>query len=136
MPKTPMTHGYSKKTLAQKMGLKPGYRCLTMGAPNHYASLVGDAEDVAFGTRFRTADVVHWFCRRRADLDRDVERALQKVGESGMLWISWPKKSSEQFIDLVEDDLRTVLLPRGWVDVKVCAVDADWSGLKFMRRRS
>ena len=54
----------------------------------------------------------------------------------GMLWVSWPKKSSGQFVDLTEDGVRAVLLPEGWVDVKVCAVDATWSGLKFLERRT
>ncbi len=52
-----------------------------------------------------------------------------------MLWVSWPKKSSALFVDLTEDGLREVILPSGWVDVKVCAVDADWSGLKFLKRK-
>ena len=61
--------------------------------------------------------------------------ALKYVDTGGMLWISWPKKSSSLFVDLTEDDLRDVVLKTNWVDVKVCAVDADWSGLKFLRRK-
>lgn len=131
----PPTHGYSGRTLAQKMGLKPGMSCLTIRAPGHYTELVADAEGVRFGTRLRSADVVHWFCAHRRDFQRDLERALGKVADPGMLWVSWPKKASPLFIDLVEDDLRAALLPLDWVDVKVCAVDADWSGLKFTRRK-
>ena len=129
------THGYSGKPLYQKLGLKPGMVCLTMGAPADYPELVDGVEEVIFRTRGKTADVVHLFCRQRADLDAKIEGALSKVADGGMLWVSWPKKSSPMYQDLTEDDLRTVILPLGWVDVKVCAVDQDWSGLKFMRRR-
>ena len=62
--------------------------------------------------------------------------ALAAVRPGGMLWVSWPKKASPLFRDLTEDGLREILLPTGWVDVKVCAVSADWSGLKFLRRRA
>lgn len=65
---------------------------------------------------------------------RKVDKALGKVAQGGALWVSWPKKSSPLHVDLVEGDLRSRILTTGWVDVKVCAVDADWSALKFMRR--
>ena len=63
-------------------------------------------------------------------------RLRGELAPGGMIWVSWPKKASKLFIDLTEDGLREVLLPTGWVDVKVCAVDADWSGLKFLRRKT
>ena len=131
----PAEHGYSGTPLHKKLGLKPGTRCLTINAPAHYPELVAGAEDVAFSNRFRSADIVHLFCGRRSELTRRIEGALGRVAEGGMLWVSWPKKSSPMHIDLTEDDLRTEILPRGWVDVKVCAVDGDWSGLKFLRRK-
>lgn len=131
----PTTHGYSGKPLYQKLGLKPGMKCLTISAPPHYPELVDGAEDVRFQKRAVSADVVHLFCPTRRALDNKIEQALTKVTEGGMLWISWPKKSSPLFKDLTEDQLREVILPTGWVDVKVCAVDADWSGLKFVRRK-
>ncbi|MEO0366750.1 MAG: DUF3052 domain-containing protein [Pseudomonadota bacterium] len=132
----PTTHGYSGKPLYQKLGLKPGMKCLTVGAPAHYPELVEGAEGVRFQKRAVTADVVHLFCPTRRVLDNKIEQALAKVVDGGMLWISWPKKSSRMFKDLTEDQLREVILPTGWVDVKVCAVDADWSGLKFVRRKT
>jgi hypothetical protein len=88
-----------------------------------------------FSARYRSADVVHLFCPDRATLNKKIDTALARVADGGFLWISWPKKSSSLYKDLTEGDLRDVVLPTGWVDVKVCAVDADWSGLKFMRRR-
>lgn len=129
------THGYSGKPLFQKLGLKPGMRCLTINAPAHHGELMAGVQDVSFSTRYRSADAVHLFCRNRAALDKKIDTALARVADGGFLWISWPKKTSKLYKDLTEGDLRTVVLPTGWVDVKVCAVDADWSGLKFMRRR-
>ena len=135
MPST-TEHGYSGTPLHRKLGLKPGTRCLVLNAPDHYGELVAGAEAVAFSNRFRSADVVHLFCVRRAELERRIDTALARVADGGALWVSWPKKSSPLHADLTEDGLREVILPRGWVDVKVCAVDADWSGLKFCRRRA
>jgi len=78
---------------------------------------------------------VHVFCRQRRDVAPLFARALRSVVEGGMIWVSWPKKASPLFRDLTEQDFRDHILPLGWVDVKVCAVDADWSGLKFLKRR-
>lgn len=129
------THGYSGKPLVQKLGLKPGMRCLALNPPDHYPDLVQGAEGVDFVPVPGPAELVHLFCRRRSDLETQITDALSWVGTPGMLWVSWPKKSSALFEDLTEDILRAVLLPTGWVDVKVCAVDQDWSGLKFLRRK-
>ncbi|GLQ20931.1 hypothetical protein ACFFUB_07755 [Algimonas porphyrae] len=129
------SQSYSGTPLFRKLGLKPGLTCLSIGAPPHYRDLVEGAEDVAFRVRARQADIVHLFCPDRKTLNRKIHAALDKVGPGGSLWVSWPKKSSPLHKDLTEGDLRTVILPTGWVDVKVCAVDADWSALKFMRRK-
>ena len=126
--------GYSGKPLYQKLGLKPGMTCWPVNPPVAYKSLVEGAEGISY-PRKGPADLVHLFCRNRAELGAGINAALADVAEGGMLWVSWPKKSSKLFVDLTEDDLRTVILPTGWVDVKVCAVDADWSGLKFVRRK-
>ena len=120
---SPKPAGYSGKPLYQKLGLKPGMRCLTIRAPDHYPDLVDGAEGVRFLKRAARADLVHVFCLQRS------------VVIGGMIWASWPKKSSPLYKDLTEQDFRDYILPRGWVDVKVCAVDGDWSGLKFLRRR-
>ncbi|MEM7328150.1 MAG: DUF3052 domain-containing protein [Pseudomonadota bacterium] len=128
--------GYSGKPLFQKLGLRPGMRCLTLKPPEHYLDLVSGVEDVRFLKRAAAADLVHVFCRRRRDVAPLVERALQYVIEGGMIWVSWPKKTSPFYQDLTEQDFRDHILPLGWVDVKVCAVDQDWSGLKFLRRKS
>lgn len=131
----PQTHGYSGKPLYQKLGLKPGMSCRPIKPPVRYRDLVKGAEGISY-PRKGDVDLVHLFCRNRAALEAGIDAALADVAAGGMLWVSWPKKSSKLFVDLTEDDLRTVILPTGWVDVKVCAVDADWSGLKFMRRKT
>ena len=136
MPVNRPSAGYSGKPLYQKLGLKPGTRCLVIHPPDHYEELVTGATDVRFMKRAKSADTVHLFCRSRGDLDRSIERAIDRVADGGMLWVSWPKKTSPLFRDLTEGQIRQVVLPYGWVDVKVCAVDVDWSGLKFLRRRT
>ena len=129
------THDYSGKPLYQKLGLKPGMRCLAIRPPPHYSDLVTGAEGVRFLKRAAPADIVHVFCRRQSDVASLFARALASVVDGGMIWVSWPKKSSALYIDLTEQDFRDHILPLGWVDVKVCAVDADWSGLKFLKRK-
>ncbi|MAK60184.1 MAG: DUF3052 domain-containing protein [Ponticaulis sp.] len=131
----PQTHGYSGKPLFQKLGMKPGFRVLPINAPDQYSDLVSDAEGVSFVDQ-GPAELVHLFCAHRAELEAGYQSALDQVEPGGMLWVSWPKKSSKLFVDVTEDDLRTIILPTGWVDVKVCAVDADWSGLKFLKRKA
>lgn len=136
MIKSTPTSGYSGKPLFQKLGMKPGMDCLTIGAPAHCDALVAGAEGVTFSQGGATADIVHLFCPLRKTLDSKIETALAKVSDGGMLWVSWPKKISPLFVDLTEGQLRNVILPFGWVDVKVCAVDEIWSGLKFLRRKT
>ncbi|MFK8015400.1 MAG: DUF3052 domain-containing protein [Gammaproteobacteria bacterium] len=128
-------HGYSGKPLFQKLGLKPGMRCLVIDPPEHFDALMSGVAGVQFSQRIRSADIVHLFCRNRRALERRLDRALRSVADPGALWVSWPKKSSPLFKDLTEGTFRELILPTGWVDVKVCAVDADWSALKFLRRK-
>ena len=131
----PKPAGYSGKPLWQKLGLKPGMSCLPLNPPGPYQALVGGSQGIDFVEK-GPADLVHIFCPLRADLEAGIGPALAQVSPGGMLWVSWPKKSSALFRDLTEDMLREVILPTGWVDVKVCAVDSDWSGLKFLRRKN
>ena len=130
------THGYSGKPLYEKLGLKPGMTCLPIRPPPEYPEFVRGALGVRFIKRAAPSECVHVFCRRKRHVPPLFSRALRSVTEGGMIWMSWPKKSSDMFIDLTEQDFRDHILPLGWVDVKVCAVNADWSGLKFVRRKS
>lgn len=127
--------GYSGKPLWQKLGLKPGQRCLVDSAPSDYAALTGFDRSQLTLVAAGPADFAHVFVADTAALQAALERTLPRLADGAMLWISWPKKSSKQFRDLTEDGIRAAVLPLGWVDTKVCAVDADWSGLKLQRRR-
>jgi hypothetical protein len=127
--------GYSGKPLWQKLGLKPGQRYLVDNPPSDYAALTGfDLSQLVYA-RNGEADFVHVFVADRAALDAVLDRILGRIADGGMAWVSWPKKTSRLFRDLTEDGIRAAALPRGWVDIKVCAVDDDWSGLKLARRR-
>jgi hypothetical protein len=128
--------GYSGKPLIQKLGLKELQVLKPIAAPEGYADWIKPLPPGAVvDPGANQADLVHLFVRDRADLERGAALALAAVKPGGMLWVSWPKKTSPLFCDLTEDGLREVVLPTGWVDVKVCAVSADWSGLKFLKRR-
>lgn len=130
------TAGYSPKPLAQKLGLKEGTRVVAISAPPGYRRLLAPIpRGVSFTPRLsRSAAFVHWFVRRRRELERGFARVASALADTGVLWISWPKKSSGVATDVTEDVLREVGLPHGLVDVKVCSVDNTWSGLKFVRR--
>ncbi len=135
-----MTAGYSATPLAKKLGLKSGKAALLLDIPE---KLVEIAEFAGFASvetdmptlLVRQFDYVHVFETRRVALEAMAEALFRVVKPDGMIWISWPKKSSRVQTDITEDVLRAVLLPTGLVDIKVCAIDQTWSGLKFMIRR-
>jgi hypothetical protein len=128
--------GYSGKTLAAKLGVKEGARLCPIGAPAHYDSLIGPLPaGAAMETDAAATDIIHLFVADRAALERRAASLAADAKLGAAIWISWPKKGSPLFAGLTEDGVRDVVLPTGWVDVKVCAVDADWSGLKFLRRK-
>ncbi len=128
--------GYSKRTLVDKLGIKPGTRVVALGAPPPYASLLGTLPAGAtLHSRLPAASgFIHRFVRHRADLVADFPRLAHALTDNGILWISWPKRTSGEDTDLSENVVREIGLKEGLVDVKVCAVDEVWSGLKFVRR--
>jgi hypothetical protein len=129
--------GYSGKGLADKLGIKPGSVVLAIGAPSHYADLLEPLPQGAqVSASAEAADIVHAFVAGRAQLAQMADTLALMTRAGGTIWISWPKKTSPLFADLTEGGVREFMLPTGWVDVKVCAVDADWSALKFVRRRA
>jgi hypothetical protein len=129
--------GYSGTPLAQKLGIKPGSTVALIDPPSHYAKLLGkEGREVKLTDRIQNdSPFIHLFVRRRIDLQKQVRRLRTKIADTGVLWISWPKKTSGVSSDVTEDVIRDVALPLGFVDVKVCAVDETWSGLKLMIRR-
>jgi len=129
------THGYSGKPLVSKLGIKPGHRLAVVSAPDGFR-LDGLPEDVRpLGPTADRLDVVLLFVRSRAQLETGFTRQGRRLVPNGMLWVAWPKKSSGVVTDMTENVIREVVLPAGWVDVKVCAVDEVWSGLKVVRRK-
>lgn len=133
------TTGYSGKPLAQKLGLKEGMAAAAIAAPDQYDELIESfpvTHVVSPGALKGEFNFLHLFCRQTADLEAGLAPVFGHLAEGGMIWVSWPKKSSKLWRDMTEDDVRRVCLPMGLVDVKVCAVDADWSGLKLMRRKT
>ena len=129
--------GYSGKPLADKLGVKAGCRLWLLDPPRRYQALIGPLpQGVEPVDDIGAADVIHAFARDRATLAAHAARLTSMPRLGAALWISWPKKSSALFVDLTENGVREILLPTGWVDVKVCAVDDDWSGLKFLRRKA
>ena len=127
--------GYSGKPLVTKLGIKPGHRLSLLGAPRSFA-LEGLPDDTRIlGPSARELDLVLLFVKSRAELVRGFTREGPRLVSNGMLWVCWPKKSSGVKSDVTEDVVREVVLPAGWVDVKVCAVDDTWSGLKVVRRK-
>jgi hypothetical protein len=131
-----MPAGYSKRSLAEKLGIKPDARVTALGAPPTYATLLGTLPSGAtIHSRLpSSAEFIHQFVRRRRDLAAEFPRLAHALTDDGTLWISWPKQASGVDTDLNENVVREIGLAEGLVDVKVCAVDEVWSGLKFVRR--
>ncbi len=129
--------GYSGTPLAKKLGIKNGSRILPWNAPMDYATLVGplpqDAEIVS-GLK-EGPDIVHILSSNKADLSELLRLFRSRVQGDCAIWVSWPKKSSKVPTDITEDTIRGIALPLGFVDIKVCAVDEVWSGLKLVIRR-
>lgn len=127
--------GYSGTPLAKKLGLAAGLRVVLRGAPDDYAALTDfDLDSCRVLGRVGAFDFAHAFVRSRAELAAALDTLTPHLDDHGMIWISWPKKASRMATDLTEDGIRELALPLGLVDVKVCAVDAIWSGLKLVRR--
>ena len=129
--------GYSGTPLARKLGIKPGFRIRPKNEPRPYRELVGieDIDGVTISARYRAnVDLWHLFTRSAHELAITLPVAMRQITPDGMIWVSWPKRSSGVPSDLGEDDIRRHALPLGLVDVKVCAVDEVWSGLKLVIR--
>src|ERR1700757_5248084 len=129
--------GYSRTPLPQKLGIKPDLNVVTINPPPNYRRLLGTVPNsVRFSDRLKPdSSFVHVFIKTRSELERRLPVLREKIADTGTVWVSWPKRSSAVPTDVTEDVVRAVALPLGFVDVKVCAIDETWSGLKLMVRR-
>ncbi|MCR9237914.1 MAG: DUF3052 domain-containing protein [Alphaproteobacteria bacterium] len=129
--------GYSKTPLFKKLGLKHDMKAVCLNAPENYLALLGrDAPEQDWLDGLGTAcDFVHLFTKSKAELEARLPACQDAIKATGMIWVSWPKKASKVPTDITEDTIRSICLPSGLVDVKVCAVDDIWSGLKLVIRK-
>jgi hypothetical protein len=131
----PPPTGYSGTPLPRKLGLKPGMRVLALNAPPHFRALLADAPaDLAWLARAAPFDCAVAFAKSGSELRSIFIKLEPKLAQDGMIWIAWPKKAAAMKTDLHENLVRDIGLDAGLVDIKVCAIDATWSGLKFVRR--
>ena len=132
-----MTTGYSGTPLAKKLGLKDGMRVWFDAMPDGVRAEIGDAE-LSLSEQEVPApgtNCAHIFVDSRSVMEKHLTALRDLIDPAGMIWVSWPKKASKVPTDITEDTVREVALPMGYVDVKVCAVDAIWSGLKLVIRK-
>jgi hypothetical protein len=134
----PGTSGYSGTPLAQKLGIRAGSRLYLQAAPGNYRELlaplpagVQTVPDIDAAT-----DIIHLFATRRTELRTLLRATRQAMRPDASIWVSWPKRAARVPTDITEDVIRELALPMDLVDIKVCAVDATWSGLKLMVRRA
>ncbi len=126
--------GYSGKPLVQKLGIKPGFRIFAAGLSSAYGDIVGKLPvQVIVASRLTgKVDMIHVFATEVAALADKLPIYREAIEPDGMVWVSWPKKSSGVTTDLTDHVVRETGLRRGLVDVKVCSIDEVWSGLKFV----
>ena len=130
--------GYSGTPLVQKLGIKPGHKLALLSAPDGFERTLGTlppgVEIAAPTSRTRNLDVILLFVTSRAELAKRFVKTAKRLDPAGGLWIAWPKRASGVATDMTEDGVREVALPAGLVDVKVCAIDETWSGLRCVVR--
>jgi hypothetical protein len=130
--------GYSGTPLARKLGIRAHARLYVSAAPDNYRELLAPLPEGVQSVRRiddRT-DLIHLFATRASPLARALTAARREMRSDAVIWVSWPKKASGVDSDISEDRVRALALPLGLVDVKVCAVDETWSGLKLVLRKS
>ncbi len=128
--------GYSGKPLTAKLGIKEGFAVCIINPPENYFKILGE---LPAGVKIKNElslelDFIHYFTKSKKELSSNIKKMKKHLSKKGMLWVSWPKKSSKISTDIIEDTIREIALPIGLVDIKVCAVDDIWSGLKLVKR--
>lgn len=134
----PTSAGYSGSPLAKKLGIKTSSRILLVGAPEGFVALL---DPLPAGVAFEHAagpqvDIAHVFVTERLELDRQLAALRATMRDDAAVWVSWPKKAAKVATDITEDTIRELALPRGYLDIKVCAVSEVWSALKLVVRKA
>jgi len=126
--------GYSGKPLAKKLGIKEGFKIRVVNPPAYYFDLFTDIpENITIVTDIETKkNFIHYFATKTKDLENNIALLKNEIKKDGIIWVSWYKKSSKIPSDVTEDFIRNLALSSGLVDIKVCAVDEVWSGLKLV----
>ena len=130
--------GYSGTPLARKLGLKEGSTVLAINPPADYRKLL---EPIPAGVQFvsrvsTTTDLVHLFTTRQAELRKTLTSLRTRIRPDAAIWVSWPKRTAKVPTDIIEDTIREVAIPMGYVDIKVAAFDEVWSALKLVIRKA
>ncbi|MES2880840.1 MAG: DUF3052 domain-containing protein [Bacteroidota bacterium] len=128
------TAGYSATPLAKKLGIKDGHVVRLVNTPDNYFSLLTDMPVNIKITKDKKTKkhFIHYFTQESTALSRDIPALKNEIVPDGMIWISWPKKTSKVVTDVTEEVIRKIAIANGLVDVKVCAIDETWSGLKLV----
>lgn len=132
-----MPHGYSGTPLIKKLGIKENFRVRFIHEPEGYMDLLGE---LPLGVKVlkrksKEVDFIHLFAKDEKTFLKSFLKIKDEIKKDGMIWVSWYKKASKIPTDMSEDVIRNKALSLGLVDVKVCAVDANWSGLKIVWRK-
>lgn len=132
-----MTAGYSGTPLAKKLGIKEGFNVLTVNAPEDYQLLLAPLPPrVTLSDKsHESVDLIHLFTNSRDELFQELAAGVRLIKQNGTIWVSWYKKAARLPTEVTEDTVREAAFPLGLVDVKVCAIDENWSGLKLVIRR-
>jgi hypothetical protein len=128
------TSGYSGTPLAKKLGIKEGFKIRLINSPEYYFELFTDMpENISILKDTKTKkNFIHCFVKQEKELYKNIASLKNEIESNGIIWISWPKKASKVVTDVTEDVVRNLALANGLVDIKVCAVDEIWSGLKLV----
>jgi Protein of unknown function (DUF3052) len=129
--------GYSAAPLVKKLGIKAGFNVVLIDPPENYFELLEELPAGAKVTKDEKSkvDFIHFFVKKGKELEKQLPILMKKITPDGMIWVSWYKKSSGIATDVTEDHIRNTALALGLVDIKVCAIDDTWSGLKLVIRK-
>jgi exosome complex RNA-binding protein Rrp4 len=128
--------GYSETPLVKKLGLKENFRVKIINQPENYFDLLSDLPEgiKIIKSKSKEINFIHVFSKDANELNKLIPELKTELVSNGMIWISWPKKSSKIETDITEDTIRAIAFKNGLVDIKVCAIDETWSGLKLVIR--